>query len=75
MYITNIYKIVIRFDDANENVVDPRVYFDEQKARAYAKSIADEKFYDDRPIYDVVVMREVPDTELGWFRTAGMSRY
>ena len=74
MFITNIYKLVVRYSGSFDSDVIPRIFFNEAKARQHAKEIADEKFYDDREIDDVIIYREVPDPDLGWFRTAGMSK-
>ena len=74
MFITDIFKIVVHFDGSLDSVVVPRIFFDRQGAFKYAQDIKDEGCYDDKPIADVIIYREVPDSELGWFRTAGQTR-
>lgn len=74
MYITDIYKIVVRDANSLNSVVDPRIFFERVKAEEFAKAILAEGKYDDKPIGDIIIYREVPDISLGWFRTAGQSR-
>lgn len=71
MYITEIFKIVVY--SAKTSYVDPRIFFDRQKASDYATEIAKEGFWEEMKVDRVIIYREVPDPELGWFRTAGMS--
>lgn len=74
MFITDIYKIVVRDADSLDFRVDPRIFFERAKAEEFAKQLWADGNYEDFKIGEIIIYREVPDASLGWFRTAGMSR-
>lgn len=74
MFITDIFKIVVRDADCIHSTVDPRIFFVREKAEEFAKQLLADGDYEDFKIGEIIIYREVPDATLGWFRTAGMSR-
>ena len=73
MYIQEIYKIVVRDADSLNSRVDPRIFFNREKAEEFAKRLWAEGIYEEIEIGSIVIYREIPDVALGWFTTAGMS--
>jgi len=67
----DIYKIVVNYEGTLETELVPRIYFSRDEAFREAKAIIMGGYYEERPVNRVVVYREMPDAELGWYRTIG----
>ena len=66
-----IFKIVIHAAGSLQSYCDPRIFFNQESARQYAKGIVKEGFWDEVEVGSVIIYRERPDNKLGWFVTVG----
>lgn len=73
MKIDSIYKIVVRDASNLDSYVDPAIFWEFDKAKAFAQELYNSGEWDGITIGDVVVCKEVPDSELGKFRTVEMT--